>query len=705
MKRKKLLFNAEIILKKIVRTSGRSGIFFAAYNILVHLLKQNRFDIFLYCSPGEEKTLTQIIRSDPLLRKARLLKPETFLSPVRRLQVQAELALLPPTLRAQKSTQLLNQALKKIDLYFSPTYEVPTCIKAQKKLRRFHLIHDMIPFIFPQYYPSMGAGTHGLQILINSVEDNDFFIANSESTRRDFLQYVPHVSADRIVTAPLAVSDRFQPATATRILSTKKRYHIPLKKEYILSVCTLEPRKNLAMIMLAFTKFIEKHKIKNLVLVLVGAAWQDFESKITNQIKNFSKYKDKIIRTGYVEDEDLPPLYSGAKWFVYTSQYEGFGFPPLEAMKCGTPVITSNNSAFPEVVGKAALTISPASLKDHIKAFETYHSKKSIRQANIKKGFQQAQKFSWDRCAKIIADTMMESLEKPLPKPFTKPVLFLIFNRLDTTKKVFEQIRKVKPPRLYIASDAPRPERAGEAAAVAATQKWVLDHVDWPCEVQTLFRKKNLGCKRAVSSAITWFFNQEPDGIILEDDCVPSQSFFWFCSELLDKYRNHPKVGHIAGYTPPLDYGIPESYYFARQMYCWGWASWADRWAHFKADWQNYRPAMIKKMSKRKKFQDHFLHVLNEMKKISSFNSWAYHWAFQLADEGKCCINPTRNLVSNIGFSGTQSLEVEPGLGTKTYEITALVHPKKVAFNDKINEQNYDFMLSGRAEAEKPKKS
>lgn len=88
MKRKKLLFNAEIILKKIVRTSGRSGIFFAAYNILVHLLKQNRFDIFLYCSPGEEKTLTQIIRSDPLLRKARLLKPETFLSPVRRLQVQ-----------------------------------------------------------------------------------------------------------------------------------------------------------------------------------------------------------------------------------------------------------------------------------------------------------------------------------------------------------------------------------------------------------------------------------------------------------------------------------------------------------------------------------------------------------------------------------------------------------------------------------------
>lgn len=244
-------------------------------------------------------------------------------------QAQAELALLPSAARAQKRAHLLDQALKKIDFYFSPTYEMPACIKAQKQLRRFHLIHDMIPFIFPQYYPSMGAGTHGLQILINSVEDNDFFIANSQSTRRDFLKYVPHVSADRIVTAPLAVANRFHPASATAVKEAKKRYHVPLNKEYVLSVCTLEPRKNLAMIMTAFTRFIEKHKIKNLVLVLVGAAWQDFEAKITSQIKNFAKYKDKIIRTGYVEDEDLPPLYSGAKWFVYTSQYEGFGFPPV----------------------------------------------------------------------------------------------------------------------------------------------------------------------------------------------------------------------------------------------------------------------------------------------------------------------------------------------------------------------------------------
>lgn len=131
-------------------------------------------------------------------------------------------------------------------------------------------------------------------------------------------------------------------------------------------------------------------------------------------------------------------------------------------MKCGAPVVTSNNSAFPEVVGKAALTIPPASLKEHIKAFETYYFKKSVRAANIKKGLKQAEKFSWDRCAQIIADTMLDNLKKPLPRPFTKPVLFLIFNRLDTTKKVFEQIRKVKPPRLYIASDAPRPERRGK---------------------------------------------------------------------------------------------------------------------------------------------------------------------------------------------------------------------------------------------------
>ncbi len=705
MKRKKLLFNADIILKKIVRTSGRSGIFFSAYNILIHLLKDDRLDIYLYCAVEDRPTMRQIIQDDPLLAKAKLLTPTSFLSPVQKMAVSLELGCLTPAKRAIKNERLFDKALKKMDLYFSPTYQMPPCIKAQKTLRRFNFIHDFIPFIFPHYYPSMGAGTHGLQILINSVENNDFFIANSESTRRDFLKYVPHVSADRIVTAPLAAASYFHPVSAEEIKTAKKAYGIPLNKKYVLTVCTQEPRKNLPMIMKAFTQFIDKHKIKDLVLVLVGASWDDFESKMRTHLKDFARYKNKIIRTGYVEDEHLPALYAGSQWFVYTSQYEGFGLPPLEAMSCGAAVVTSNNSAFPEVVGQAALTVRPDSLKQHIQAFETYYFKKNVRANNIKKGFARAAAFSYDRCASIIADNMLENFEKPLEKPFTKPILFLIFNRLDTTQKVFAQIRKIKPPRLYIASDAPRAERTGEAEQVALVQKWVLDHVDWPCAVKTLFRKKNLGCKRAVGSAITWFFNQEKDGIVLEDDCLPNQSFFRYCEELLDKYQNNQKIGHIAGYTPPLDYGVKESYYFARQMYCWGWASWADRWQNFKADWQNYRPSMIKKMSKQKRFQNHFLHVLREMKKISSFNSWAYHWAFQLADEEKMCINPTRNLVSNIGFTGTQSLDVEPGLGTKIYEIETLIHPKRIAFTDKINEQNYNFMLTVRAEKEKTKKS
>ena len=110
------------------------------------------------------------------------------------------------------------------------------------------------------------------------------------------------------------------------------------------------------------------------------------------------------------------------------------------------------------------------------------------------------------------------------------PVLFLIFNRPDTTKQVFDAIRKARPKRLYVAADAPRVEKEGEAALCQQTRA-IIKQVDWDCEVQTLFREENLGCQKAISSAIDWFFEHEEMGIILEDDCLPSPSLFSFCSD------------------------------------------------------------------------------------------------------------------------------------------------------------------------------
>ncbi len=128
------------------------------------------------------------------------------------------------------------------------------------------------------------------------------------------------------------------------------------------------------------------------------------------------------------------------------------------------------------------------------------------------------------------------------PYPLRMPILFLVYKRPDTTRQVFEAIRKARPPRLYVAADGPKPDVPGEAEKVRQVRDIVLEGVDWDCEVKTLFRDKNLGCKYGVSGGINWFFDHEEMGIILEDDTLPSQSFFWFCEELLERYREDERV-------------------------------------------------------------------------------------------------------------------------------------------------------------------
>ena len=154
------------------------------------------------------------------------------------------------------------------------------------------------------------------------------------------------------------------------------------------------------------------------------------------------------------------------------------------------------------------------------------------------------------------------------------PVLFLVFNRPDTTLRVFSEIRKAQPKKLYIAADGPRAERPNEDLLCQQTLD-IFKKIDWPCEIQTLFRKENLGCKEAVSSAITWFFEREEEGIILEDDCLPAPSFFRYCDTLLEKYRFDTRIRHIAGVNHHSGKRWGDaSIFFANHTHVWGWASW-----------------------------------------------------------------------------------------------------------------------------------
>jgi hypothetical protein len=179
-----------------------------------------------------------------------------------------------------------------------------------------------------------------------------------------------------------------------------------------------------------------------------------------------------------------------------------------------------------------------------------------------------------------------------LKKTFDTPILFLVFNRPETTSIVFDEIKKIKPSRLFIAADGPRDSKLNEIHKCQEVRE-LFDTIDWPCELKTLYRQENLGCKIAVSSAITWFFEQVEYGIILEDDCLPDLTFFEFCSELLLKYEKDNEVMMIGGnnfHKKPLE--ISSSYYFTNYPHIWGWATWRRAWSNYNLDVSDYEKVL-----------------------------------------------------------------------------------------------------------------
>lgn len=231
------------------------------------------------------------------------------------------------------------------------------------------------------------------------------------------------------------------------------------------------------------------------------------------------------------------------------------------------------------------------------------------------------------------------------------PTLFLIFNRPDTTAKVFEEIRKAKPKRLFIAADGPNQNDPESERKCLETRK-IVENIDWDCEVKKLFNEKNLGCRKAVSSAISWFFDNVDRGIILEDDCLPNESFFRFCEEMLEKYEGNEKVSMITGTNFAGNWKSSSSYLFSKYGSIWGWATWKRAWKHYDLEmkaWEN--PETAEKLQKffpkkqwlirKKMFNDAYL---------GKINTWDYQWSFARALRETLSVVPSQNLIKNIGF-------------------------------------------------------
>lgn len=226
------------------------------------------------------------------------------------------------------------------------------------------------------------------------------------------------------------------------------------------------------------------------------------------------------------------------------------------------------------------------------------------------------------------------------------PVLFLVFNRPDVTAKVFDAIREARPQRLYVAADGPRVERAGETELCDEVRRVATD-VDWDCDVKTLFRDENLGCKDAVSNGVSWFFEHEPEGIILEDDCLPVSSFFRYCDINLEQHREdlsiwsiggtkfkcYPFSGKIMGYTSEV-------------FYCWGWASWRSRWRKYS---ENLDRISLTNHNLSKDAVTYWKRVTAKLIE-GSCSSWAYYFSISCIHEQCYNIVPPVSLVRNLGF-------------------------------------------------------
>jgi hypothetical protein len=241
-------------------------------------------------------------------------------------------------------------------------------------------------------------------------------------------------------------------------------------------------------------------------------------------------------------------------------------------------------------------------------------------------------------------------------KPFGSletAVLFLVFNRPDVTSRVFEVITRVRPPRLYVAADGPRANRPDDVGKCNEVRS-IVSKVDWPCEVKTLFQRENLGCKLAVSSAITWFFKQEEEGIVLEDDCLPGLSFFWFCQELLERYRNDTRIWQICGFNPVATANGQEDYYFTKYGPVWGWASWRRAWSAYDESmscWPDVRRKELYWDFCDSKREARWRRKLYDKVFSGEIDTWDYQWGFYKFINSGLCVSPTKNLIANIGFS------------------------------------------------------
>lgn len=408
----KLVFDSRALFGGLEKNLHRTGLYFVSFNILKQLLNNNSISLYFYIENSREQEIYNcLLKLFPQYN----IKYNNIITPNSKLWMD-------------------------IDIFFSTFFEIPDFIKEIKHIDKYTILHDIIPVLFPQYYKHHTKDSWHAMLMKYVANTEDYFFTVSNNTKNDVIKHISNVKPNNISVVHIACDDNFSnfiPVKDKKEIFNK--YNIPLNKKYAFTLCTKEPRKNLIRIIRTFNNFLEKNNIDDTILVLGGSAWNNYIEEFNTKIE---AYKSKILITGYIDDEDLPYIYKYSQWFIYTSEYEGFGLPPLEAMSLGCPVITSNNSSLPEVVGDAGIMIDWNSDEQHIEAYEKYYFDEEYRKEMSKKALEHSKIFSWEKSVDKMIDIMKSRLKKHNFKYFFNDYfLFIKFFNLKLMLPILFHIR------------------------------------------------------------------------------------------------------------------------------------------------------------------------------------------------------------------------------------------------------------------------
>jgi len=282
------------------------------------------------------------------------------------------------------------------------------------------------------------------------------------------------------------------------------------------------------------------------------------------------------------------------------------------------------------------------------------------------------------------------------------PVLLVAWKRPDTLRKVIATMRAAAPRRVYVACDGPRHDQAAEVESVREVRRTIDLEIDWQCSVNKLYSDINHGCRLGVSRAIKWFFEHEKEGIILEDDCVPHQDFYSFCSELLEYHREDARVWVVTGnnFQDGRKRGS-ESYYFSRYPHCWGWATWRRAWSHYSPDfdfwpeWKRSRHWRGLLLDRREML--YWESILDQVY-ARQLDSWACPWLASVWKGGGLTATPQTNLVTNIGFGSeaTHTKGRSSNLNMPTAGLgPSIIHPATVSVDNDADSYVFETVFQG----------